>query len=47
MSSQTVAVVGVGTMGSMSLWQLAQRGYQVTGFDRMGVPHDTSAHGAE
>lgn len=47
MSSQTVAVIGVGAMGSMSLWQLAQRGYQVTGFDRMGVPHDTSAHGAE
>lgn len=47
MSSQTVAVVGVGAMGSMSLWQLARRGYKVTGFDRMGVPHDTSAHGAE
>lgn len=42
-----IAVVGVGTMGSMSLWQLCKRGHDVTGFDRMGVPHDNGAHGAE
>jgi sarcosine oxidase len=42
-----IAVVGVGAMGSMALWQLARRGHEVVGFDRMGVPHDTSAHGAE
>jgi sarcosine oxidase len=44
---KTIAVVGVGAMGSMAMWQLAKRGLDVTGFDRMGVPHDTSAHGAE
>lgn len=47
MVSKSIAVVGVGAMGSMALWQLAKRGYQVAGFDRMGVPHDMSAHGAE
>jgi sarcosine oxidase len=47
MSAKKIAVVGVGAMGSMALWQLARRGHAVTGFDRMGVPHDTSAHGAE
>jgi sarcosine oxidase len=47
MQRKTVAVIGVGAMGSMAMWQLARRGYDVTGFDRMGVPHDTSAHGAE
>lgn len=47
MAAKRIAVVGVGTMGSMALWQLARRGHDVTGFDRMGVPHDTGAHGAE
>ena len=47
MLAKKIAVVGVGAMGSMALWQLAKRGHTVTGFDRMGVPHDTSAHGAE
>ncbi|MGE0008813.1 MAG: N-methyl-L-tryptophan oxidase [Parvibaculaceae bacterium] len=47
MTTRKIAVVGVGAMGSMALWQLARRGHEVVGFDRMGVPHDTSAHGAE
>ena len=47
MAAKRIAVVGVGAMGSMALWQLAVRGHDVTGFDRMGVPHDTGAHGAE
>ena len=42
-----VAVIGVGSMGSMALWQLARRGYNVVGFERMGVPHDGGGHGAE
>lgn len=42
-----VAVVGVGSMGSMTLWQLARRGISAMGFEQFGIPHDRSAHGAE
>ena len=42
-----VAVIGVGTMGSMTLWSLTKAGYQAVGFERYGVPHDQGAHGAE
>jgi sarcosine oxidase len=42
-----VAVIGVGAMGSMAMWRLALAGYDVTGFERFGVPHDRGAHGAE
>ena len=42
-----VAVIGVGTMGSMTLWQLARRGISAMGFEQFGIPHDRSAHGAE
>jgi len=43
----SVAVIGVGAMGSMAMWRLALAGYDVTGFERFGVPHDRGAHGAE
>ncbi|GAB2933955.1 N-methyl-L-tryptophan oxidase [Streptomyces mayteni] len=42
-----VAVVGVGTMGSMALWRLARRGVRVIGFERYGVGHDLGAAGGE
>ncbi|ALX65916.1 FAD-dependent oxidoreductase [Microbacterium sp. XT11] len=42
-----VAVIGVGAMGSMAMWRLALSGYDVTGFERFGVPHDRGGHGAE
>ena len=42
-----VAVIGVGAMGAMAMWRLAQAGLEVTGFERFGVPHDRGAHGAE
>jgi sarcosine oxidase len=42
-----VAVIGVGAMGSMAMWRLALAGYDVTGFERFGVPHDRGAHGGE
>lgn len=42
-----VAVIGVGAMGSMTMWRLALAGYDVTGFERFGVPHDRGAHGGE
>lgn len=46
-SKGTVAVIGVGTMGAMAAWHLAEAGFDVTGFERFGVAHDRGAHGAE
>lgn len=41
-----VLVVGLGAMGSMALWRLAQRGASVVGFDRFEPPHALgSSHG--
>ena len=41
-----VLVVGLGAMGSMTLWQLARRGASVVGFDRFEPPHAFgSSHG--
>lgn len=40
-----VAVIGLGTMGSMSAWHLARRGLSVLGFEQFGIGHDRSAYG--
>jgi sarcosine oxidase len=41
-----VIVVGLGAMGSATLWQLARRGVKVLGIDRYAPPHDRgSSHG--
>jgi sarcosine oxidase len=41
-----VAVVGLGAMGSMALWRLAERGAAAVGVDRFDPPHDRgSSHG--
>ncbi|MFA1820843.1 N-methyl-L-tryptophan oxidase [Virgibacillus oceani] len=42
-----VAVIGLGTMGSMAVWQLAKRDISVTGFEQFGIGHDRSAVGGE
>lgn len=42
-----VAVIGLGTMGSMAIWQLAKEGVDVTGFEQFGIGHDRSAVGGE
>lgn len=42
-----VAIVGVGSMGSMAAWQLASRGAKVIGFEQFAPGHDRSAHGGE
>lgn len=42
-----VAVIGIGAMGSMALWQLAKRGVSVLGFEQFGVGNDRSAVGGE
>ncbi len=39
-----VLVVGLGSMGSMALWRLAERGIKVTGFDRFRPPHTMGSH---
>ncbi|WP_029373900.1 N-methyl-L-tryptophan oxidase [Mycobacterium sp. UM_WWY] len=42
-----IAVVGVGTIGSMALWQLARAGVAAIGFEQFTVGHDKSAAGGE
>ncbi|HEX6355887.1 N-methyl-L-tryptophan oxidase [Actinophytocola sp.] len=38
-----VAVVGLGTVGSMAAWRLAARGQTVHGYERFGIGHDRGA----
>jgi sarcosine oxidase len=40
-----VAVIGLGAMGSMTAWHLAQRGLRVIGFDRFAPPHSLGSAG--
>jgi len=42
-----VAVIGVGTMGAMTLWQLARRGVRAIGVERFNPGHDRSGAGGE
>lgn len=42
-----VGVIGVGTMGSMTMWQLAKRGVKVIGFEQFGIGHDRAGAGGE
>lgn len=42
-----VAVVGTGTIGSMALWRLAERGVAAVGFDAYAPGHDRGAAGGE
>ncbi len=42
-----IGVIGVGTMGSMAMWQLAKQGVSVLGFEQYGVGHDRSAGAGE
>ncbi|MEV0616333.1 N-methyl-L-tryptophan oxidase [Nonomuraea sp. NPDC050404] len=43
----SVAVVGIGAVGSMALWRLAARGIPATGFDAYAPGHDRGAAGGE
>lgn len=47
MNQPTAAVVGVGSVGAMVLWQLAQRGVQAVGYDAYAPGHDRGAAGGE
>jgi sarcosine oxidase len=42
-----VAVIGVGSTGSMALWQLARRGVSALGFEQFTPGHDRAATGGE
>lgn len=42
-----VAVVGVGTIGAMTLWQLAKQGVLAVGYDTFAPGHDRGAAGGE
>jgi sarcosine oxidase len=42
-----VVVIGVGSVGSMASWQLAERGLRVVGIDRFPVPGPFSAYAGE
>lgn len=42
-----VGVVGIGSMGSMAMWQLARRGVSVIGFEQFGIGHDRGAAGGD
>ena len=35
-----VAVIGLGAVGAMALWRLAERRVRVEGFERFGIAHD-------
>ncbi|GAB3561534.1 N-methyl-L-tryptophan oxidase [Spelaeicoccus albus] len=42
-----VAVIGVGSVGSMTLWNLAKLGIDAIGFEQYGIGHDQAAAGGE
>jgi sarcosine oxidase len=42
-SGADVAVIGLGAIGSMALWRLAERGVSVHGYERFGIGHDRGA----
>jgi len=46
-SVKSVAVVGVGTIGAMTLWQLARRGIHAVGYDSYAPGHDRGGAGGE
>jgi sarcosine oxidase len=42
-----VIVVGAGTMGAMTLWQLARRGISCAAVEQFGIAHDRGAAGGD
>jgi sarcosine oxidase len=42
-----VGIIGLGSIGSMAIWQLARKGVSVIGFEQFGIGHDRSAAGGE
>jgi sarcosine oxidase len=46
-SNADVAVIGLGSIGSMALWRLAARGVKVHGYERFGIGHHRGAAGGQ
>lgn len=46
-TTPTVAVVGTGAVGAMTLWQLAKRGIHAVGFDAYAPGHDRGGYGGQ
>ncbi|MEI3613609.1 N-methyl-L-tryptophan oxidase [Pseudogracilibacillus sp. SO30301A] len=42
-----IGIIGLGTMGSMAMWQLAKQNVSIIGFEQYGIGHDRSAAGGE
>ena len=42
-----VGIIGLGTMGSMTAWQLAKNRVTVLGFEKFGIGNDRTAAGGE
>tara|TARA_B100000927_G_scaffold81699_1_gene65474 strand:- start:9301 stop:10566 length:1266 start_codon:yes stop_codon:yes gene_type:complete len=42
-----VIVIGVGSMGSSSCFQLAKKGYKVLGIEQFNLPHDKGSHSGQ
>lgn len=47
MSGRSIAIVGLGSMGSMALWQLARRGIRAVGFEQFALGHANGAFSGE
>ncbi|MCA6463053.1 MAG: FAD-dependent oxidoreductase, partial [Chitinophagaceae bacterium] len=42
-----VIVLGVGSMGAATCYQLAERGYKVLGLEQFDIPHELGSHGGQ
>lgn len=42
-----VIVLGVGSMGASTCYQLAERGYKVLGLEQFDIPHELGSHGGQ
>ncbi|SVE25967.1 uncharacterized protein METZ01_LOCUS478821, partial [marine metagenome] len=47
MSDFDVIVVGIGSMGSSTLYHLAQRRKKVLGIEQFGIPHEFGSYHGE
>jgi sarcosine oxidase len=42
-----VIVVGVGSMGAATCWQLSSQGYNVLGIEQFNIPHERGSYGSQ
>lgn len=46
-SQYDMIIIGLGSMGSASCYELARRGHRVLGIEQFGIPHDNGSHGGQ